>query len=195
MGCGMKDVIIVLACGIHNGNLSDESKKRVEKGVELYKKHVSRKIIMSGSLTEKIGSKIVTEAELMKKYAIFLGVPSNRIILENESKDTLSSAYFVKKIIDKNKWNDVTIVTSKFHMKRTMYIFRKVLNISNISVNFISPENSKSGDFKSLKRERYFLDITKKIMEPSNITSIKRAVLLSSSFMLLSSLKFIKTKL
>ncbi len=188
----MKDAIIVLACGIKNGDLTDEAKRRVEKGVELYKKKVANYIVMSGSLSERINSKIFTEAELMKKYAAYLGVSPGRIILENSSKDTLSSAYFVKKILDERKWKDVAVVTSKFHLRRTKYIFNNIFGPSGINSKFYSSSSSYESNLMNEKRERGLLEMTKKVMNQPSISSAKRALLFSSLFMVFRSLKFVK---
>lgn len=129
----MKDAIIILAGGINNdGSLPNLPKKRVEKGVELYKNKVAPKLIMTGKygfwldFTKEIPPR--SEAEAMKEFALSLGVPAEDIILEQISKDTVGNAYFTKvDILEKNNWKNLVVVTSEFHIPRTKFIFDIVL--------------------------------------------------------------------
>lgn len=129
----MKDSIIVLAGGVNkDGSLPEIPKKRVEKGVELFKNNAASKIIMSGKYGfwldyfKDIPAR--SEAEAMKEYAVSLGVSEESIILEDTSKDTVGNAYFTKvNILEKNNWKKVIVVTSEFHLERTKFIFDTVL--------------------------------------------------------------------
>lgn len=124
-----KDVIVVLGGGIKvDGSLPNVVKYRVRKGVELYKKNIAPRIVMSGRYSFLSKTRFsTTEAEAMKDYAIFLGVKACDVFVERESQDTISNAYLTKvKFIHPNKWNDFVVVTSDFHVKRTKYIFKKV---------------------------------------------------------------------
>lgn len=117
--------IIVLGGGIKDdGSLPEEAKKRVEKGVELFKEGDS--LIMSGKwsfLEEKTFS--TTEAQAMKAYALILGISEKNIFLEEQSQDTLGNAYFCKRIVEKQGWDCLIVVTSKFHEKRASFIFER----------------------------------------------------------------------
>lgn len=129
----MKDAIVVLAGGVNkDGSLPDLPKKRVERGVELFKAHKAPKIIMSGKygfwLDYYKDVPPRSEAEAMKEYAVSLGVLEESIILEDTSKDTVGNAYFTKvNILEKNNWKKVIVVTSEFHLERTKFIFDTVL--------------------------------------------------------------------
>ncbi len=61
----------------------------------------------------------------MKKYAVKLGVPSEKIIAEINSRDTVGDAFFTKLNILKNKsWKNILVVTSDYHVARTSTIFK-----------------------------------------------------------------------
>ncbi|MFH1377067.1 MAG: YdcF family protein [Candidatus Woesearchaeota archaeon] len=115
------DVIIILSCGFNKNDIDKETKSRVKKAVKLYKKRVSNKILMSGGIFN--GKSI---SYLMKKYAVGLGVKSKDLFIEEKSKDTIGNAVFSKSIIKKNKWKNIIIVTSDYHLKRSLYIFKHV---------------------------------------------------------------------
>lgn len=71
-----------------------------------------------------------TEASVMKRIAKKLGVPSNKIILEDASTTTIENALFVKQLLDSLDfdYDDICLVTSDFHMKRSLYIFRDIVD-------------------------------------------------------------------
>jgi vancomycin permeability regulator SanA len=81
-----RDVIIVLAGGINpDGSLPNITKYRVEKGVELYKQEVAPFLLMSGSWSFMLNYiPPITEAKAMGDYAVKLGVPKDRILLEEK---------------------------------------------------------------------------------------------------------------
>jgi uncharacterized SAM-binding protein YcdF (DUF218 family) len=59
----------------------------------------------------------------MKKLSLFLDVPEERIILECGSRDTYEEAKEIKKLLGDQKF---LLVTSAFHMPRSMNIFKKL---------------------------------------------------------------------
>ncbi len=179
----MKDAVIVLAGGINNdGSLPDLPKKRVEKGAELYHNKVATEIIMTGKYgfwldyTKKIPPR--SEAAAMKEYAESLGVPEGNIITEITSKDTVGNAYFTKvDILEKNNWKKVIVVTSKFHIPRTKFIFDTVLGL-DYDIEYVSSEDGLSDEERKatkLKEEKTIQVLKKTILdiEPGNNEQVK----------------------
>lgn len=129
----MEDAIIVLAGGINkDGTLPVLPKSRVDEGVRRYKDGESSRILMSGKygfwLDWSKEVPVRSEASAMKEYAETLGVRSDDILIEDESKDTLGNAYFTKiHILEPQNYRNVIVVTSDFHIDRTRYIFDLVL--------------------------------------------------------------------
>lgn len=124
------DVIIVLGRGIlPDGSLPPDPKKRIEKAIALYKKGLAPSIIMSGKWYFRAGRLFPnTEALAMRDYAVFLGVPKDKIICEETSMDTIGNAYFVKTLfLEPQEWRNVIVVSSKDHITRSAYVFNKVL--------------------------------------------------------------------
>jgi uncharacterized SAM-binding protein YcdF (DUF218 family) len=54
-----------------------------------------------------------------------LGVDQNRLILENESRNTYENALFSKRMVSPAPGRTWLLVTSAFHMPRSMALFRK----------------------------------------------------------------------
>lgn len=116
------DVIVVLGGGSYNtGILTEDSLKRVLTGFVLHKK-LNLPIILSG------GSAITNlpEAEVMKNVLNELGVEKSMIYTDVNSRDTLGNAFFVKKICEKNGFKKIILVTSAYHMPRSVMVFQRV---------------------------------------------------------------------
>ncbi len=132
----MKDVIVLLGGGINrDGSLPSEPRMRVEKAVELLNQGVAQFMIISGSHGFWARTPPRTEAEAMAQHATSLGISRDRIVLEDVSRDTASNAILTKAILEERGWKDLTVVTSKVHVPRAEYVFKKVLGPS-YSVDF-----------------------------------------------------------
>ena len=140
----MKDAVVVLGGKVTpEGNVSQIVKYRVDKAVDLYKKGIAPRLVFSGKISFSKNSVLIkTEAMAMKEYAVSLGIPDKAILLEENSQDTIGNAYFTKiNILEPNNWNNITVVTSDYHLSRSKYVFEKILG-SNYQIDFVSaPSN------------------------------------------------------
>jgi uncharacterized SAM-binding protein YcdF (DUF218 family) len=123
------DAIVVLGGGIErDGTLPHVAMARVQRGVEAFDAGVAPRIIMSGrcGLTSEPGR--LTEARAMADAAVAIGVPEDVILLEEEARDTLGNAYFVRELyLAPRNWTRIRVVTSDFHLSRAAWCFRKIL--------------------------------------------------------------------
>ncbi len=109
------DCILILGAGVWGDEPSPMLKDRLDKGIELYKKGVAPKIIMSGDH----GRESYDEVNLMKQYAIKAGVPSEDIFMDHAGFSTYDSMYRARNIFEVKK---LVVVTQKFHLYRALYI-------------------------------------------------------------------------
>lgn len=109
------DCIIILGAGIWGDKPSPMLEDRLQEGIKLYQNNVSDKIIMSGDH----GREEYDEVNIMKKYAIENGVPSENIFMDHAGFSTYESIYRAKDIFKAKK---VVIVTQKYHLYRALYI-------------------------------------------------------------------------
>lgn len=173
----MKDAIIILAGGVnYDGTLPSNPKLRVEKGVELYNQGKAKKIIMSGAygfwLDWLKKAPPIHEAEAMKTYALSLGVPNENVLMEEDSKDTLGNAYFVKvSILEKNNWKNIIVVTSDYHLPRAKIIFDTVLG-PDYTIEYVESKNIFTEEEKQVwkESEAKTIEVSNKII---NIDIIK----------------------
>lgn len=133
--------IIVLGAGITpDGEPSPASALRTAKAVELLEVFSDAILIMSGNAPVRTGHAAPedTEAAIMKKYAASLGADARKVLLEDNSRDTLSNATFTKKdYLIPRQLRNIMVVTSSFHVPRAEYLFRKVLGPDYL-ITFVS---------------------------------------------------------
>ncbi|WP_242949570.1 YdcF family protein [Clostridium pasteurianum] len=123
------DVIIMLGGGStldtpnlgFNGHLSGFAANRLLTSIQLYKK-LNIPIIVSGG---KVYKSTGTESEISKNILMSMGVPENKIIVENKSINTEQNVKFTKEILNSNNYKKPILVTSAFHMQRAAMQFKK----------------------------------------------------------------------
>lgn len=90
-----------------------------------------------GRLTDRSWGK--TESEEFLKISISLGVPKEKIIIENKSTNTKENILFTKKvIINKNlKLKKIIVVTQPFLERRAKEVFKKFLPNKNSFFSYL----------------------------------------------------------
>ncbi len=124
------DVYVVLGGGVNEtaptidgrGSPDSDALARVTTAYRLYL--ISPKpIILSGGA--RPGSR--PEAEIMKDYLLGLGVKEKYLIAETRSRDTYDNARYTAEICEKEHFKRVLLITSAYHMKRSVMLFGKWL--------------------------------------------------------------------
>ncbi|MDA8387491.1 MAG: YdcF family protein [Nitrospiraceae bacterium] len=114
------DVIILLGGGLHGNLPSEDTFARIVAAAKLYKVlHVP--VIISGGAAYRWKQ---VEAPVDARFLINQGVPAEKIILENKSRDTLENARYSKEICESHHFKRPVLVTSAYHMERALLIFR-----------------------------------------------------------------------
>jgi uncharacterized SAM-binding protein YcdF (DUF218 family) len=123
------DAIVVLGGGVEaDGSLPALARTRVQRAVELFQEGIAPRLILSGRCGLLAEEPAVTEAAAMATVAAELGVPDHAIHLEEESRDTLGNAFFVReRFLVPSHWMSIRVVTSDFHLSRAAWVFRKML--------------------------------------------------------------------
>ncbi|MFZ4928642.1 YdcF family protein [Chryseobacterium sp. Mn2064] len=120
-------VIVVLGGGVVDiGNiekLHTLSYSRVVTAYQLYheykKNNLPCKIIISGK-----GRGRISEAELFRENFKSMGVPDSDMIKEDKSMNTYENAKYSSKILQQMSPSNVYLVTSGFHIKRSIALFQ-----------------------------------------------------------------------
>jgi uncharacterized SAM-binding protein YcdF (DUF218 family) len=164
-------VIVVLGHRLKDdGSIAGELYKRLNLGIELFNKFKADAIIFSGGMTNPSAG--ITEADVMKKYAIFRGVPQHKIILEERALDTIGNAIFAKETLEE-RFKELYIVTSCYHIHRASFIFKMVFGEKyNLNFHCAGEEKRRSEEKKLDQTKRFF-----KGMYPGDDIELKKRFL------------------
>ncbi|HEY3307346.1 MAG TPA: YdcF family protein [Desulfuromonadaceae bacterium] len=143
------DVIVLLGGGIHDkvpdltgsGTPSEGMMPRLVTAVRLQRQR-GVPILISGGATFKGRT---PEAPVVRRFLIDLGVPEKNILVDDKSRDTMENARFSRQIILKHHFQRPLLVTSAFHMRRSVEAFRQVgIVVIPVPAGFVtSPERSR----------------------------------------------------
>lgn len=121
---------IVLTGVTHNDRQPDDrvyfhhGADRVLHTIELYKKGIIKKVMISGG-TGRLITAARPEADELLAVMLLAGVPVNDIHTENGSRNTHESALEVKELMKAETGSRVLLITSAFHMRRSHACFEK----------------------------------------------------------------------
>lgn len=114
----MADAILVLGAGVlSNGTPSNMLEDRLLTALDLYEKGVSNRILVSGDH----GSEDYDEVNVMKKYLIARGVPSEDIFMDHAGFCTYDSLHRANSVFGAES---LVIVTQEYHAPRALMIGR-----------------------------------------------------------------------
>jgi len=115
------DIALILGSKVNeDGTLSQRLEKRLEKGIELYRKHRVKKIIVSGGL----GKEGFYEGDKMKEFLVEKGIPDSLITVDNLGKNTRLSVVNTLKLKDSLQFKSIVVVSQYFHVTRTKKLFK-----------------------------------------------------------------------
>lgn len=119
------DYVIVLGASVKPEGVSRTLKLRLDKAAEYAKQNPSAVLILSGG---QGADEPCTEAAAMMRYLEDKGVPSERMILEEQSQSTTENIAYSRIFLEEHAENenpDVGILTSNFHLLRARLIAEK----------------------------------------------------------------------
>lgn len=91
----------------------------------LYHKGRIKKLLITGG-SGSISKPHHREAMYVEQYLKTIQIPDSNIIIENDSKNTYENAIYTKRILDSLQFKgSLLLVTSSFHMRRSIAIFEK----------------------------------------------------------------------
>ena len=101
--------------------LGKDTLQRIHHGTDLYKKGLINTILCVGGTRSSIQ---VFGSLMMKEKLSALGVPSERILTETKSYDSITNWRMTAQIIEENHWKTVAIISSPLHV----YRLRKIIS-------------------------------------------------------------------
>lgn len=120
--------IVVLggAVGLARGDVVlNSSAARMTKAVELARLHPEAKLVFTGGAANVISEVTETEADGARLLFEGLGLDPKRLVLEDKSRNTRENAVFTRRLVEPKPGERWLLVTSAWHMPRSMGVFRK----------------------------------------------------------------------
>lgn len=101
------------------------SADRLFQALELYKKGIVKKIVISGG-NPYLTRKERPEAGFLKEYLLLLGIPVEDLFTEEKSRNTRENAVNTADLFERNGWEKrIILVTSAFHSRRAILAFEQ----------------------------------------------------------------------
>jgi uncharacterized SAM-binding protein YcdF (DUF218 family) len=143
------DAIVVLGAAQFNGTPSDVFEARLQHALELYNAGVAPYLVVTGG---KLPADRTTEAATARRWAIAHGVPANRILSENQGRNTLESLEAVAAIFRKEGFRSAVFVSDQTHMLRVLRMAH-----DQGMVAFGSPTRTSPTDLDPARRQKAML--------------------------------------
>ncbi|MCI0599206.1 MAG: YdcF family protein [Beijerinckiaceae bacterium] len=93
-------------------------------GVELALRYPSARLVYTGGSAALLGERR-PEAVSARNFWLSLGVPAERMTFEDKSRNTWENSVFARDLVNPNPGETWLLVTSAWHMPRSIGIFRR----------------------------------------------------------------------
>lgn len=119
-----------------------EAGDRVTAGVMLSRKFPDARVVFTGGVAA-VFEDDVSEAEVAQRAFDSLGLDPSRLVLEDRARNTIENAAFTKELVRPKPNETWLLVTSAFHMPRSVGCFRKVgFDVLPYPVDYRTPTGS-----------------------------------------------------
>jgi uncharacterized SAM-binding protein YcdF (DUF218 family) len=125
------DIIVAISGG--------ETQARTKEAVRLYRAGYAPKLLFSGAAQDKSGP---SNAAAMRQEAIKDGVPSEDILIEEDSANTAENAIATAPILKAIGAQSIILVTSPYHQRRASIDFHQILGRNAVILNHSAPDSS-----------------------------------------------------
>ena len=113
---------MVFAGGVgESGKAGGGAQERLKKAVDLYKAGAARSLVLSSGYVYSF-----REGDVMRALAMDQGVPASHIVLEEHAANTYQNVTLVNEILKAHGWRSILLVSSPYHMRRALLVWRKV---------------------------------------------------------------------
>lgn len=135
------DVVVLLGGGIRDGapDLTGEGTPGEEMMTRIVtalrtQRRLNVPVIVSGG-TVVPGR--APEAQIVRRFLLDLGVPPEKVLVEDKSRDTVENARLSRALCARHGFKNPLLVTSAFHMRRARLAFvREGLAVTPLPANF-----------------------------------------------------------
>lgn len=150
--------IIVLGGGVEDRLSSitgamelNEAGDRVVALVALARRFPNARLVYTGGTGQLLGASDIPEAEIVRARVGALGLDPARIVFENRSRNTDENARFTADLLGSDRERTWWLVTSAFHMPRSMGCFRRAgIAVTAAPVDFRAGPNDGTRVFATI---------------------------------------------
>src|SRR5262249_15901109 len=103
-----------------SGRAGGGAQERLKQAVDLYRAGYAPILILSSGYVYSFH-----EADVMRALAIDQGVPASAIAIEDRATNTYENVRCVDEILGEHGWRRILLVSSPYHMRRAMLVWRK----------------------------------------------------------------------
>ncbi|MBK8174926.1 MAG: YdcF family protein [Rhodospirillales bacterium] len=117
------DVVVILGAAMAAPGVPGPALvRRLQFGVATFCDRHAGHLLVSGGVVGPPPA----EAAMMRDLALARGVPPERILVEDASRNTFENALFCGQIIRARAWTRVVVVTDAHHLPRALFVFRRL---------------------------------------------------------------------
>ena len=115
------DYGLLLGCALENGQATDELLRRCERALAWMEENPGKYLVVSGG---DPGNQGRTEAAVMAAWLRNHGADSDRILLEDQARDTRENLRYSKDLIQAldRETDTVAVITSEYHQTRARFL-------------------------------------------------------------------------
>jgi uncharacterized SAM-binding protein YcdF (DUF218 family) len=96
--------------------------ERLHSFIELARKYPDARLLFTGG-NASINRDKPTEADMLKRHLNRLGINPERVIIENQARNTAENAYYAKQLAKPEDGSNWILITTAFHMPRSVGLF------------------------------------------------------------------------
>jgi uncharacterized SAM-binding protein YcdF (DUF218 family) len=117
------DAVVVLGAKVAASGLAGAAiHRRVAHALRVLERHRIDVLLLSGGNAGPGPS----EAEVMRRLVLDHSASVKTIITEDRSRNTFENAVYTGRVMRDHGWRRIVIVTDAWHMRRALYVFRRL---------------------------------------------------------------------
>ncbi len=102
-----------------------EAGERLTEAVALARRYPEARLVFTGGIAS-LTPEGPTESDAARRFFAEMGIPADRLTVEDQSRDTAENARFTKALVDPKPGERWLLVTSAWHMPRSVGCFRAI---------------------------------------------------------------------
>ena len=95
------DYVIVLGAKVQGTELSNSLKARLDRAIQYAEEYPNTVLVLSGGKGE---GEEISEARVMYDYLLYNGVPAEKLLIEDQSSNTVENITFSRKVIERQEY-------------------------------------------------------------------------------------------